>query len=109
MRKEGHRLEAVIACRTSPEIGQAAGSGLYPFWNGDRFAALGAGIFPGQGGEVYSGHTASPFFLLCLKSMGQDCCQIPTAATAVLEKVIRQFHGIVIAPRMRAAVSRNEA
>jgi hypothetical protein len=40
---------------------------------------------------------------------GTGLLSIPTAATVVLEKVIRQFHGIVIAPRMRAAVSRNEA
>jgi hypothetical protein len=62
MREESHRLEAIIAGPASPEIGGAARSGLNPFRSGDRLAALGAGIFPGQGTEVYSCHGASPFF-----------------------------------------------
>src|ERR1700692_348207 len=62
MREEGHRLEAVVAGPASPEIGHAARFSLDPFRNGDRFAALSAGISPRQRAEICSGHGASPFF-----------------------------------------------
>src|ERR1700722_5027392 len=60
MREEGHRLEAVVAGPASPEIGHAARFSLDPFRNGDRFAALSAGISPRQRAEICSGHGVSP-------------------------------------------------
>jgi hypothetical protein len=61
MREEGHRLEAVVAGPALPEIAHATRPRLDPFRNGDRFAALGAGIFPRQGADFCSRHGASPF------------------------------------------------
>jgi hypothetical protein len=98
MREEGKRLEAVVAGLASPEIGHAARFGLNPFRNGDRFAALGAGISPGQGAEVDSGHGVSPFYFRLIFFSSDD--ELDSIAVGyqgsdvrVFERAMSQFDG----------------
>jgi hypothetical protein len=60
--EEGHCLEPVVAGQAMPEIGGAARTVLDPFGDGDRPAALGAGIFMGLTAEIDSGHGAFSLF-----------------------------------------------
>lgn len=70
------RLETVIAGAAGPEIGGAAVVLLDPVGNGDRLAALCAGILLGQRAKTETGHDASPFErFFGHKQMGQNCCR----------------------------------